>query len=299
MSVRPIRPVLLWLALAMAPAVRWGAAAAGPASAPGPYPWEDRLRGDRIVLLGEVHDNGTLQHLRFEVLQRAVAAGWRPAIAMEQFDREHQQDIEQARRLRPLDADYLIRKAAPAHGSGGWNWAYYRPYVALALRYRLPLLAVNLSRPDAEKIVSHGYGAVFDAQEISSLGLNRASPTLLSRQEHATDEGHCHLLPKDLLPGMARAQLARDAVMAAIVRAHSANGIVLLTGDGHVQRDLDVPRWLGPALRRTFAVGFEERGSESPAGTFDADVLAAPAQRSDACADLQKSLRQSPPHPVR
>jgi uncharacterized iron-regulated protein len=295
-STRWISHALLLLALALMPAVRSVAAGAAPAA----YSWEDRLRGDSIVLLGEVHDNATLQKLRFEVLQRAVAAGWRPAIAMEQFDRGHQQDIEQARRLRPLDVDYLIKKAAPAHGSGGWDWAYYRPYVALALQYQLPLLAANLSRSDAEKIVSHGYAAVFDPDEIGSLGLNRARPKLLLRQEHEVDEGHCHLLPRHYLPGMAHAQFARDALMAAILQAHSANGIVLLAGDGHVQRDLDVPQWLGAAaLRRTFSVGFEERGSESPAGTFDAHVLADPAQRSDQCADLQRSLRQPSPHPAR
>jgi uncharacterized iron-regulated protein len=287
--------LLLLLALVVMPAVRCGAAGTGPVR----YAWEDHLQGDDIVLLGEVHDNATLQKLRFEVLERAVAGGWRPAIAMEQFDRGHQKDIEQARRLRPLDADYLIRTAAP-RGASGWNWAYYRPYVALALQYHLPLLAANLSRADAEKIVYHGYTAVFDAAAIGSLGLARASPTLLSRQEREVDEGHCHLLPKDLLPGMARAQFARDALMAAIVQAHAANGIVLLAGDGHVQRGLDVPQWLGPAVRgRTFSVGFEERGSESPAGTYDAVVLADPAQRSDQCVDLQRSLRQTAPRSSR
>jgi uncharacterized iron-regulated protein len=296
MSVRWASHVVLFLALAMVPAVRSGAAGAGATH----YPWEDRLRGDSIVLLGEVHDNPTLQRLRFEVLQRAVVAGWRPAIAMEQFDREHQGDIEQARKLRPLDVDYLIKKASPQHGTGGWDWAYYRPYVALALQYRLPLLAANLSRPDAEKIVSHGYAAVFNSGQLSSLGLNRASPTLLSRQEREVDEGHCHLLPKHFLPGMAQAQLARDALMADIVRTHSANGIVLLAGDGHVQRDLDVPQWLGSAaLSRTFAVGFEERGSQAPAGRFDAVVLADAAQRTDPCADLQQSLHQTSPRPSR
>lgn len=290
MSARRTSHVLLLLALAMVPSLRCDAAGTGQV----PYSWEDRLRGDSIVLLGEVHDNATLQRLRFEVLERAVAAGWRPAIAMEQFDREHQRDIEQARRLRPLDADYLIHNAAP-RGTGGWNWAYYRPYVALALQYRLPLLAADLSRSDAEKIVYHGYTAVFDSHAISSLGLNRASPTLLSRQEREVDEGHCHLLPRHLLPGMARAQLARDALMASIVQAHAANGIVLLAGDGHVQRDLDVPQWLGTAARRrTFSVGFEERGSEPRTGTFDAVVLAEPAQRSDPCTDLKRNLGQSP-----
>src|SRR6516165_8423113 len=155
----------------------------------GPFPWEDRLRGDAIVLLGEVHDNPVPHRLRLEVLRRAFEAGWRPAIAMEQLDREHQVDIEQARMERPLDADYLIEKAATEHGKSinGWNWEYYRPYVALALQYDVPLLAANLSRSDAQKIVEHGYSAVFDDSMARLLGLDRDRPSLLVAQENEID----------------------------------------------------------------------------------------------------------------
>lgn len=257
-----------------------------------PSPWESRLQGDAIVLLGEVHDNPIQHRLRLEILTRALAAGWHPTIAMEQFDREHQADIEAARKERPLDADYLIEKAAPAHGprGTGWNWDYYRPYVALALEHQLPLLAANLSRSDAEKIVAHGYGAVFDADTIHLLGLDREPASLLAAQEKEIDVGHCHAMPKDLLPAMARAQLARDAFMASVVRDHSAAGFVLLAGDGHVRRDIGVPRWLGPALTaRVFTVGFLERG-ESPASRarFDAVQITAQAPRPDPCVPLRK-----------
>src|SRR5215469_11961198 len=208
-----------------------------------PFPWEDRLRGDAIVLLGEVHDNPVHHGLRLEVLRRAFEAGWRPAITMEQFDRERQVDIERARMERPLDADYLIEKAATDHGKSinGWNWEYYRPYVALALQYGLPLLAANLSRNDAQKIVELGYSAVFDDSIEHVLGLDRQRPSLLEAQENEINTGHCHVLPKGLLPAMARAQLARDAVMAGVLREHAAQGVVLLAGDGHARRDIGVP----------------------------------------------------------
>src|SRR6478609_3471856 len=76
--------------------------------------WDHRLRGDALVLLGEVHDNAQQHQLRLVALQRAFASGWRPAIAMEQFDREHQADIDRARRERPADAQHVIDAAAPA-----------------------------------------------------------------------------------------------------------------------------------------------------------------------------------------
>lgn len=262
------------------------------------YPWESRLRGDAIALLGEVHDNQMQQQLRLEILQRAIRAGWRPAIAMEQFDRERQADIDRARATRPLDADYLIEQAGgdPGKQSGGWNWDYYRPYVALALDYQLPLLAANLSRGDAEKIVHQGYGAVFDAATIRDLQLDRASTGLLSAQEQEVEQGHCHALPNDLLPAMARAQMARDALMAAVLRAHAAHGVVLLSGDGHVRRDLGVPRWLAASsLPRVLSVGFLEQGvTDPPVDAFDAVIVTKAAPRPDPCAALRRHSQHSP-----
>ena len=256
-----------------------------------PFPWEDRLRGDAIVLLGEVHDNPVQHRLRLEVLRRAFEAGWRPAIAMEQLDREHQVDIEQARMERPLDVDYLIEKAATEHGKSisGWNWEYYRPYVALALQYGVPLLAANLSRHDAQKIIELGYSAVFDDSTEHLLGLDRQRPALQVIQENEIDVGHCHVLPKELLPAMARTQLARDAVMAGVLREHGAQGVVLLAGDGHARRDMGVPMWFDPTmLARVFAVGFLERGdSAPPASAFDAVVITDAAPRPDPCATLR------------
>ena len=255
------------------------------------FPWEDRLHGDAIVLLGEVHDNAVQHGLRLEVLRRAFEAGWRPAIAMEQFDREHQVDIERARMERPLDANYLIEQAATEHGksNNGWNWEYYRPYVALALQYGVPLLAADLSRSDAQKIVEHGYSAVFDAAMEHLLGLDRERPSLLLVQENEIDVGHCHVLSKELLPAMARAQLARDAVIAGVLREHSAQGVVLLAGDGHARRDIGVPNWFDSAtLARVFAVGFLERGdSVPPESAFDAVVITDATPRPDQCTTLR------------
>jgi uncharacterized iron-regulated protein len=253
--------------------------------------WQGRLQGNTIALLGEVHDSAAIQGLRFRILKRAIVAGWRPAIAMEQFDLASQSRIDAARASHPLDADYLINHATGVAGrrSSGWNWAYYRPYVALALQYHLPLLAANLSRADAERIVRHGYAAVFDSATIRSLGLDLAPRDLLIRQEHEVKEGHCDLLPATLLPHMAQAQLARDAWMAAVLRAHAASGVVLLAGDGHTRRDLGVPRWLRSFRpSRVLSVGFVERGTtDPPPSAFDAVVTVKAVARPDPCAQLR------------
>jgi len=256
------------------------------ASSPSAEPWEARLSGDAIVLLGEVHDNAEQHRLRLALLRRAFAAGWRPALAMEQLDRKRQADVERARRERPGDARHLIAAAAPGTG---WRWDSYRPFVALALEYELPLVAANLSREDARRIAREGPEAVFDPAALAALGLDRpVAPDWQAAQEREIDAGHCHALPRAHWPALARVQLTRDAVMAAALREHAARGVVLLAGNGHVRRDLGVPRWLGPELQpRVFAVGYLEEGDAAPAGAFDAVVVTRRAQRDDPCATFE------------
>jgi uncharacterized iron-regulated protein len=251
-------------------------------------PWEPRLGGDAIVLLGEVHDNAAQHRLRLDLLRRALAAGWRPAIVMEQFDVERQADIDRARREQPRDAQYLIDRAATraARPGEGWNWAFYRPYVALALEYDVPLLAANLADADTRRIVRGGLAASFDAERLAALGLDRpVASDLQQAQEREIDRGHCSALPAALWPRMAQAQFARDAVMADVLRHHSQRGAVLLAGNGHVRRDLGVPRWLGAEAPRLFTVGLlEHDDTQTPPGAFDATLRTEVAERPDPCA---------------
>jgi len=278
-----MRDLLRTAALSFFVAAVFAACASGPC----PGPFEQRLRGDAIVLLGEVHDNAEQHRLRLALLRRAFAAGWRPAIAMEQFDRERQADIERARRERPGDAQHVIDVAAAR--PSGWSWDSYRPFVALALEYDVALIAANLSRADAKRIAGGGYAGVFDAASLAGLGLDRPIPAdWQAAQEREIDAGHCHALPQSSWPALARVQFARDAVMAAGLREHSA-GVVLLAGNGHVRRDLGVPRWLSAADQsRAFSVGFVEEGDPKGLGeAFDAVVRTARAERGDPCAAFE------------
>ncbi|WP_197497479.1 ChaN family lipoprotein [Cupriavidus sp. D384] len=243
------------------------------------------------VLLGEVHDSAPAQQQRLQALTRAVEAGWRPAIAMEQFDRERQADIDRARRERPHDADYLIEQAAGS--KSGWDWALYKPVVALALQYNLPLRAANLSRADAARIVRGGYGDVFAKDQQAALGLDGALPAdIVAAQTAALDAGHCGHFPQAMLPGMLNAQAARDAVMAQTLQPYARQGAVLIAGNGHVRRDIGVPRWLPGQGERVLSVGYIE--SDSPGKGFDVVVRVPAMEREDPCkgAVIGKPMKQ-------
>jgi len=259
---------------------------------PNPEALARAMQGHRIVLLGEVHDNAVQHALRVAALRQWIVQGARPAIAFEQFDRERQPDIERARRARPADADYLI---AQAKGSGDWRWKSYRPFVALALEYDLPIVAANLSRGEAIRVANQGWPALFDPGTRSTLRLD-ALPTDFRRQhEDAIAIGHCNQLPADALPTLARAQMARDIVMARSIRPYVDRGVVLLAGNGHVRRDVGVPFWLPPdAARGAISVGMLERDDSSvpeSATDFDAYVITERAERPDPCKELTKHLQ--------
>ncbi|WP_455285068.1 ChaN family lipoprotein [Cupriavidus necator] len=246
--------------------------------APAPDAVSAAFAGKSYVLLGEVHDNAAAQQQRLAALTRAVEQGWRPAIAMEQFDRERQADIERARRERPRDADYLIAQA----GGGAWQWPLYRPVVALALQYDLPLVAANLSRADAGKVVRGGLDSLFSVDERRQLGLSGELPRdLVAAQTAVLDQGHCGNFPKAMLPGMLSAQAARDAVMAQVLRPHAQRGAVLVAGNGHVRRDIGVPRWLAADAGKVLSVGYVE--SPPADGEFDLAVMVPAVSRKDPC----------------
>jgi uncharacterized iron-regulated protein len=250
-----------------------------------------------IVLLGEVHDNAAQHAVRAAALMQVLQKGARPAIAFEQFDREMQPTIDRVRRETPPAgislAEYVIVQATGKRP--GWNWNFYRPYVELALQYDLPIVAANLSRKDAERVARDGYGAVFDAAAMRTLGLDRVPPAVLQEQEHEVDRGHCHQMPAEWLPRLARAQIARDAVLAQSIRPYFGRGVVLLTGDGHVRDDIGVPRYLTAAERaRTVTIGLVEQEHADPEwlAHFDVAFVTPTQARADPCESLKK-------HPMR
>ncbi len=244
-----------------------------------------------VVLLGEVHDNAAQHAARAAALRRLLAAGARPALAFEQFDRERQPDIDRARRETPppgrTPTEHVIAQSSPAHSS--WDWALYRPYVALALEYDLPIVAANLSRADAMKVAREGFGAVFDAATINRYSLDKLPPALLAAHERAVDDGHCNRMPAASLPALARAQVARDVALLQAIRPYFGRGVVLLTGNGHVRNDIGVPALLSEAERSAvISIGLLERDQSHGHWPARFDVaFSTPAQpRGDPCASL-------------
>jgi uncharacterized iron-regulated protein len=267
-----------------------GKLAASPAVLPAtPAALADALGARPSALLGEVHDNAAQHALRAAALRRHVERGARPALAFEQFDRERQAELDRVRRERPGDVDALV-----ALGARGWAWAHYRPFLELALEYDLPIVAANLSRADALQVARRGWSGAFDTATVERLELDALPAPFLDAHVRAAVRGHCDLLTAEQALPFARAQIARDAAMAEVLRPHLARGVVLLTGNGHARNDVGVPFWLTTNERRgVTTIGIVERGvaDDGPAA-FDTLIVTEAAERPDPCEGLKQRLEK-------
>ncbi len=255
-----------------------------------------KLAATDFVLLGEVHDNPEHHARQAAVLSSLVQAGRRPALVMEQFDRENQPAIDAA-----------LAAGATADGVAlagrldrkGWQWESYEPLVRIALSEKLPIVAANLSRRAARDVATRG----FESMDMSPAVLALPDVWTTAREDLLVAtivEGHCGQLRAQDAGPMTRAQRARDAVMADSVLRYRANGAVLIAGTGHVRRDIAVPLYLrarapgksvtSVALTEVQAgandvVAYETAaamGTTDPA--FDFVWFSTPAKREDPCA---------------
>ncbi len=259
-----------------------------------------QLQRRPVVLLGEIHDNAAQHAVRAQALARVLQNGLRPALAFEQFDRELQADIDRVLSQAPAEG---VDRAAElvALGGRGWDWNLYRPYLQLALQYRLPIVAADLSRADAMRVSKEGFGAVFDAAAQHQLGLDALPQGLLAAQQQAVERGHCHQMPAQMLPALARAQIARDATLAQAIEPYLQRGVILLTGNGHVRRDIGVPYFLPAAQReRVLSIALVERDSsdEVAAGAYDVIFLTPVQVRKDPCLSLKPMALTPFPSPA-
>jgi uncharacterized iron-regulated protein len=241
-----------------------------------PPPRVPDLTGHPVVLLGEVHDNAVQHALRLAALQRLLASGARPALLMEQFDRERQPVLDRLRADSPRPTAQALIDAA---GGPGWDWPLYRPYLEEALAHGLPIIAANVSRTEARRVIAEGLAAG---------GFDPAVPEAVNTaQAQAIVESHCGMVDAPMARRMATAQIARDQFMARLVEQHQARGLLLLAGNGHVRKDVGVPRWLAPATRaRSRVIGLLEPGDTDTA-PYDDVVLTARQPREDLCTAMR------------
>ncbi len=239
------------------------------------------LVGHDVVLLGEVHGNPAHHRLQAQ----GVAALAPAAIVWEMLTPEQAAGLPDDLR----DASALARLLE--WDQSGWpDFALYHP-IMLAAPGALHLGA-EITRGQTRLVFEQPLAAVFEAlfdQPAQPLGITTPlDDTDQAAREAMQAAAHCDALPEDLLPGMVDAQRLRDAALAAQVLAaldRTGGPVAVITGAGHVRRDIGVPRKLAhaaPDLRvLSLAMLEAEPGPDAP---FDRWIVTDAPSRADPCA---------------
>lgn len=252
-----------------------------------------RVVDSHFVLLGEIHDNIEQHRIQARILDSIVRNGKRPALVMEQFDLEQQDKLNTVAQGNSSQNDKL--RALSEMMRKGWDWPLYAPMVSIALQQKLPLVAANLSRESLREVSSRGYDALGGGE-----GKRLAIETVWSpeRQAQLAQElalGHCGKVPDHMVEAIAKAQRARDAVMADILLYMRKAGGVAIIGRNHARQDMGVPLYLAARApdESVLSIGLVEVDSRT---TDPAAYAAGPlGQHHDFLWFTQPSIRKSDP----
>ena len=247
-----------------------------------------QIQPQAIWLMGEVHDHPLGHDYRMRDLKAALGHQWRPAILMEQFDTERQDDLTRAWQTCK-QAQCVVDMA----GGSGWQWPLYLPLIQLALDYRLPLVAANVSRAQLSGVIKEGFDAVFEPAVIEQFALAEPLPQpWLDQQRQAMREGHCNLLPERMIDPMVNAQAVRDIMYARLIEDYASQGAVVIAGNGHVRKDLGIYVWLTPALRERVTVFGYVESESGDALAYDRVRFMPAHARPDPCESFRQSMQR-------
>ena len=229
-----------------------------------------------VLLLGEQHDAPDHQHIEQQVIALLSSRGLLAALALEMAE----SGVSTAT-LTPGATEEQVRQALKWNDKG-WPWAAYGPAVMSAVRAEVPVLGANLPRAQMQSSMTD-----------SQLDVQLPGPALKAQQQ-AIRLGHCNLLPESQITPMARIQIAKDIRMANTLHQAALPGkvVVLLTGSGHADRNLGVPRHL-PTELRTKAVHLRAGDAMGPdkADAFDGVWSTPPRPETDYCANLRQQIK--------
>ena len=235
----------------------------------------DALLPADVLLVGEQHDAKEHQQLAQQVISILAKRDVLAAVALEMAEVG-----TSTADLTPEASAAQVREALHWNEKR-WPWANYEAVVMTAVREDGPVLGANLPRSQFQDSIGD-----------RTLDARLPGPTLKGLQQ-AVRIGHCNLLPEDKVTRMTRIQIARDITMADTVHQMAMPGmvVVLLAGNGHVDRGLGVPLHLRNGLKiKTVNLHALNDSEDGPQAAFDATWTTPALPARDRCAELQQKL---------
>lgn len=235
----------------------------------------DALLPADVLLVGEQHDAAEHQQIEQQIVSVLASRGLLAAVALEMAD------VGVGTASLKSSATEAETRSALAWDDKAWPWSAYQPAVMTAVRAGVPVLGANLPRSEMQ-------GSMSDRKLDDQL----PGPALKAQQQNIRI-GHCNLLPESQITPMTRIQIARDIAMANTVHQLALPGkvVVLLAGNGHVDRNLGVPQHLRADLKaKSIHLRAGEGAGTGAADAFDS-VWSTPAlPETDYCVGLKQQL---------
>jgi uncharacterized iron-regulated protein len=199
------------------------------------------LESARAVCLGEEHDSAAHHYVQRQVLlelaERAKRSGRQLAVGFEMFQRPFQSALSEFVAGKSEESVFLHDVEYKARW--GFDFALYRPLLAVAKQYQLPALALNARRELTRAIGRGGIAALTAEQrtEVPELDLTSGE-----HRQFFNDAMGAHPTTGDTsLDNIYAAQVTWDETMAEssarwLTQAGESGQLAILAGAGHCHR---------------------------------------------------------------
>ena len=117
-----------------------------------------RAKHSRYILIGESHDNTGDHAMQAHLLKTLAEAGQRPLLGLEMVDTRQQKVLDSFNK-GALSVDGL-EAALNWPETWGYDFSLYRPVLAVAQRYRMPVVALNAPRAVVRAVSAKGMEGV-------------------------------------------------------------------------------------------------------------------------------------------
>jgi uncharacterized iron-regulated protein len=205
-----------------------------------------RLAGQQVVLLGEVHDSAEDHRWQLQTLAQLHARQPRIALAFEMFPRRIQPVLDDWVAGKLAEQEFLVR--AEWDKVWGYDARDYLPLFHFARMHRLPMLAANVERSLVDAIGKSGWDAVPEAQKEGISRPAAPSAEYLKDLRMVFDHHPAKERGEAAFPFFVEAQTAWDRAFAQSIAGHLTNNpdtlVVGILGAGHVRHGRGVAHQL-------------------------------------------------------
>ena len=197
---------------------------------------------ERIIYVGETHDNPASHRLELSVLKGLEARyPGKTALGMEMFSRS-QQDVVDRWLAGKLDEKEFLRQSRLEES---WGYDYYKDILAFAKENKIPIVALNAERSMVHLLGSKNVDQLTDEERAQLPEMDMNDPYQRGMAE-AIFGGHEH--GKSTLNGFLRVQTLWDETMAQSVADYLAKPehqdvhMLVMAGGNHIRHGFGIPR---------------------------------------------------------